>query len=222
LLCIPIIAKNTEDALMRITEAEKQADITEIRLDVMDSFQLDTILNAAQKPAIVTYRSEMEGGMGKDDPSSVAEILMMAAKEKAAYIDVELSMPGKWIDKIIQHRGESRIIISTHIMDKTPSMDDLNVIVNNSISTGGDIVKIVTMAREWKDNMRLLELVTELRKRDIDIITFCMGALGRMSRVFSLLMGGYLTFTSLESGQESAPGQIPVNEMKRILEVFSV
>jgi 3-dehydroquinate dehydratase len=31
-------------------------------------------------------------------------------------------------------------------------------------------------------------------------------------------MGGYLTFASLGEGQASAAGQIPIDEMKRILE----
>jgi len=35
------------------------------------------------------------------------------------------------------------------------------------------------------------------------------------------LMGSYLTFVSLEGGQESAAGQITVIEMKRMLEYFS-
>jgi 3-dehydroquinate dehydratase len=34
-------------------------------------------------------------------------------------------------------------------------------------------------------------------------------------------MGSYLTFSSLETGEESAAGQIPINEMKKILEMLS-
>jgi 3-dehydroquinate dehydratase len=34
-------------------------------------------------------------------------------------------------------------------------------------------------------------------------------------------MGGYLTFASLEKGEESASGQIPVREMKKILDMIS-
>jgi 3-dehydroquinate dehydratase len=35
------------------------------------------------------------------------------------------------------------------------------------------------------------------------------------------LLGGYLTFASLEPGEESAPGQIPAGEMRRILDLLS-
>ena len=48
-----------------------------------------------------------------------------------------------------------------------------------------------------------------------------MGEEGRISRIASLLFGGYLTFASLDRGNESADGQIPVKEMKKILATFS-
>jgi 3-dehydroquinate dehydratase len=41
-----------------------------------------------------------------------------------------------------------------------------------------------------------------------------------MSRIFSLLMGAYMTFASLETGQQSADGQMPVAETRRLVEFF--
>jgi 3-dehydroquinate dehydratase type I len=71
------------------------------------------------------------------------------------------------------------------------------------------------------DNLKVLDLIPKAQERGIRIIAFCMGRFGKISRIFSHLMGGYLTFASLEGGEESAPGQIPVEEMKRILKVLS-
>lgn len=48
-----------------------------------------------------------------------------------------------------------------------------------------------------------------------------MGPAGRISRIAGPLFGGYLTFASLEEGQESADGQIPVLETRKILEILS-
>lgn len=222
MICIPIIAHDTGSALNKIPEARAHADVLELRLDLMDSFDLHEMISAAERPVIVTYRSTKEGGRGVNDPSKVAEYLIYAAHENAAYIDVELTMPVMLRKKITDNRRNSRIIISTHIMDHTPQKDGLRALLDESVRAGGDIVKIVTMANSMEDNLRMLELVSETKKRNIDIISFCMGPLGRMSRVFSPLMGGYLTFTSLEEGEESAAGQIPVQEMKRLLEFFAV
>ena len=221
MLCIPIIAHDTKSAVQKIFEAEKHADICEIRLDLMESFSLPDIIKAATIPVIVTYRSKKEGGEGFHNPSRAADYLISAAEENAEYIDVELSMPLALRNNIIKNKRNSRIIISTHLMEHTPSKEDLKNILDKSIRAGSDIVKIVTMAKRMDDNLRILELVSEARKEKIEIIAFCMGPMGRMSRVFSLLMGGYLSFTSLEAGEESAPGQIPINEMKQLLEYFS-
>lgn len=220
MLCIPIIARDTLSALEKISEARKYADLLEIRLDLMDSFDSSKMIKAAGKPVITTYRSIKEGGHGTNDPSVVADYLVNAAKASSDFIDIELSMPAKYREKILMEKRKSRIIISTHIMDRTPSIDTLNSLMDDSIEAGGDIVKIITTARAIEDNLRILNLVSEARKNDIDIIAFCMGPLGRMSRIFSLLMGGFLTFASLEKGEESASGQIPVKEMRELLEYF--
>ena len=222
MLCIPIIANDTEGAVKKIFEAREHADIVEARLDLMESFDLNEIICASTKPVIVTYRSQKEGGKGTLDPSAVADCLIYAAQSNAEFIDVELSMPAEFRDKIIQNKGSSRIIISTHIIDRTPAIHDLISLLNESVQAGGDIVKIVTMANTMDDNLKMLELVSESRKKGVEIIAFCMGSLGRMSRIFSLIMGGYLAFTSLETGEESAPGQIPVKEMRELLEYFAI
>ena len=221
MFCVPVLAKNTEEVLEMMTEAAPMADIMEVRLDLMESFELGTIIRAAAKPLLVTYRSDREGGRGKIDPDAVAGSLITALQEGAELIDVELSMERKYRERIFNFRGKSRIIVSTHINDCTPSRQALEKIFEESVSAGGDIVKIVTMAQRWDDNFRVLELIPEARDKGIDIIAFCMGPLGRISRIFSLLMGAHMTFVSLEKGLESASGQIPITEMKRILEFFT-
>ena len=221
MFCIPIIASKMEEAIRKMDLAAKVGDFLEVRLDLIESFDIPRLIKGAEKPIIITYRSVMEGGMGKDSPESVADHLLSAVEYGADFVDVELSMPLEIKNKILAAGGTSKFIISTHILAGTPSGVELEKILRESIEAGGDIVKIVTMAREWEDNFRILELITRAKTEDVKIISFCMGALGRMSRVFSVLMGAYMTFASLEAGQESAYGQIPIDKMKEITGLFS-
>jgi len=221
MICIPIIAKNTEEALEKIVKANSLAEMLEIRLDMMDSFDLQEIIQAARKPLLVTYRSKKEGGNGNADPETRTDYLLTAIQKGAEFVDVEWSLPPKWRKKIFNARGKSGIIISRHINDDTPSQPELEKIFRDCAATTADVVKIVTRAETWADNLRMLELIPMAHDLGIHIIAFCMGPLGRISRVFSHLLGGYLTFASLERGQESADGQIPAVEMKKILEMFS-
>ena len=45
------------------------------------------------------------------------------------------------------------------------------------------------------------------------VISFCMGELGIISRILYKRFGSYLTFASLRTGKESAPGQINIHEL---------
>ena len=198
------------------------ADIMELRLDLMESFDLDVMISAGVKPVLVTYRSEEEGGKGTNNPEIASDYLVSAAQKGAHMIDVEFKMPLEYRQRILDVRGKSGVIISAHINDRTPSRKELKRLLDDIIRAGGDVVKVVTMAHGWEDNFRVLELIPAARGMDLKIIAFCMGRIGRMSRIFSLLMGGHMVFTSLEKGQESAPGQISVGEMKMMLEYFAI
>jgi 3-dehydroquinate dehydratase type I len=221
MFCISIIARDTEEALRKMAAASPLADVVEMRLDLMDSFELGPIIRSSVKPVIITYRSEKEGGMGKADTDTAAGYLISAIKEGASLIDLELGMPLTVRKGILEARGGTKVIISTHINNGTPSRYELKRIFNESVGAGGDIVKIVTRASRWDDNFRVLDLIPEAREMGVDIIAFCTGPLGRMSRIFSILMGAHMTFTSIQKGEESADGQIPIMEMKELLEFFT-
>jgi 3-dehydroquinate dehydratase type I len=220
MFCIPIISSDTDKAISKMQRAAPHADIFEIRLDLMESFDLKRICDFSIKPLMITYRSETEGGRGTADPETTAGYLIKGAKAGADYVDVELNMPLKWRRKVLSSIVKGMSIISTHINDSTPSRRELIDILNKSAETGADIIKIVTMAHNWEDNFRILELIPIAKKADVKIIAFCMGPMGKISRIISLLMGSYLGFSSIEEGEESASGQIPIDEMKRILEYF--
>ena len=223
MFCISIIAKNTEEALEKMAKADTlgSGDIFEIRLDLMEDFDLSRIIGSSPKPVLVTYRTVPEGGKGRADPKTVTDVLLTAIREGTPFVDVEYRLPSKWRRKILDARGASRIIISMHQHDGTPEASQLIKLLDDCASTGADIVKIVTRAETWADNLRVLELIPMAHDRGLKIIAFCMGPMGRVSRILSHLMGGYLTFVSLEKGQESAAGQIPMMEMENLLEYFS-
>ena len=220
MFCIPIIAKNTEEVLKKMAKASSLADILEIRLDLMESFRLGEIIQTAPKPVIITYRSKKEGGSGLANYDTRTHYLLDAIEANADFVDVEYSMPLEFRHRILQGRGNSKIIVSIHLRNGTPSRERLKEILMETAATGADIVKIVTRAIAPEDNLRVLDLIPMARELEIQIIAFCMGSMGRVSRVFSHLMGGYLTFASLEQGEESADGQIPVMEMRKMIEIL--
>lgn len=221
MICIPIMARNTEAALEKITRANSLADILEFRLDVMDSFDLGKLVQSASKPVIATYRSEREGGRGPISDEVRIRHLLNAAENGADFVDVEYSMPLEYRESIFEKLAR-RVIMSVHLLDKTPGPKVLEQVLKNLAGTGAPIVKIVTHATKPADNLRVLALIPVAQELGVKIITFCTGSLGRISRIASPLLGGYLTFASLEGGEESADGQIPAAEMRNMMKRLTI
>ncbi|MFC1918711.1 type I 3-dehydroquinate dehydratase, partial [Chloroflexota bacterium] len=82
------------------------------------------------------------------------------------------------------------------------------------LKAGADICKVVTTARVFEDNLAILQLVSEFP--GVELVSFAMGPLGSISRVLCPLVGGDFTYASIKEGQESAWGQITVEELIKV------
>ncbi len=217
-ICISVMAKDTADALLKMRAAAPHCGLLEVRLDVMETFDLKTIIHAAPKPVLITYRSRKEGGRG-DVPYAVrVDYLLEAMGLGADYVDVEYTMPLEHRRRLFENGHGTKVLLSKHFRNKTPSKETLWNLLNKMAATGAAVVKIVSQAKAVSDNLTVLGLISEAQRLGVQMVAFCMGPLGRVSRVASPLLGGAFTFAALQEGQESAPGQLNAMEMKRILE----
>jgi 3-dehydroquinate dehydratase type I len=221
MICIPIMARNTSDALRKMAQASTFGDLMEVRLDVMESFDLREIIKAASKPVIITYRSQKEGGMGRASRGELLDYLKEAVRLGADYVDVEYAIPLEHRRLLFAEGGNSKLILSKHFRNGTPSKEKLEDLFRKMAATGADVVKIVTHAGDLADNLTVLGLIPLAEKLGVEIVALCMGPLGRISRVACPLLGGAFTFASLKKGEESASGQVPATEMKMMLEALS-
>jgi 3-dehydroquinate dehydratase type I len=217
-IAVSIAARDTAGVVAKMARAQESAQLFEIRLDLMACFDLEKIIRDAPKPVIITYRSRKEGGRGLAHYATRVRLIEQAMAAGAAFVDVEFSMPLYFREALLRKRKEAKVILSRHIMSATPSRKVLERLLAGMAATGADVIKIVTRARDPEDNLRVLGLIPRARGLGIDIICFCMGPIGRISRIASPLMGGYLTFASPGPGEESADGQIPAGTMRAILE----
>jgi len=76
------------------------------------------------------------------------------------------------------------------------------------------------MPKNSTDVLTLIEATNDMKVEFADrpIVTMSMGSLGMVSRISGGVFGSAMTFGSAK--QASAPGQVPINELKRILEVL--
>lgn len=219
MICVPITASTMESALQEIREAEKVADILELRLDCLEDHDLVRILSARKKPIIVTNRKREEGGKFSGSESDRLALLEEAILQGADYVDVEWSCGRKILNRFrdLTLGTKTRIITSWHDFKQTPG--NLTELYTAIRTAGTDIIKIVTQANSINDNLKIFDLISQAEEDEQDIIAFCMGSYGEISRILSPLLGGFLTFGALQEGKESAPGQIEARLMRDVYRI---
>ncbi len=217
MICVPIVGPSMKKALLDISAAEKIADMIELRLDLITRFELPTLLQATALPTIVTNRTKTEGGQWKGSEEERVKILRQAIEAEADYVDIETSTPKELLKPVLENKSKTKIILSYHNFSNT--MEDLEPLYEIMCELPGDILKIVTYAQDINDNLKIFNLLKRAKKENRQLIGLCMGEYGELSRVLSPLLGGFLTFGALDSGKESAPGQILASTLKNIYRV---
>jgi len=217
MICIPIVGPTQSKSLQDITAAEPLADILELRLDLMSDYDLDPLLAASKKPCIVTNRTKREGGQFSGSEEERIVLLKQAMIAGAEYVDIETSTPKELLKPFLESERKSKIILSYHNFTDTP--EEIEHLYELMCGMPADILKVVTYARDITDNLALFNLLHRSKKDGKNLIALCMGEKGEISRILSPLLGGFLTFGSLETGKETAPGQITGANLKNIYRV---
>jgi len=227
LICIPIVSEEEQE----LEQAAKK--IVELRPDVIEwrayfftgvcyFVKVEKALNIirgiiGEIPLIFTFRSSLEGGFRKVEDNIRYEIIkQVICTEEVDIIDIELISGKNNIENIksITNKHKIPLIISFHNFSETPSADFLLDTIRQQVLSGADIAKLAVMPKKEEDVLNLLSTKLKARREmpDIPIITMSMGNLGVISRIFGGIFGSDLTFGS--AGKTSAPGQIPIDELR--------
>ena len=183
------------DNIIDLKKAETLADIIELRLD--KNTELISQKIQSSKPLILTVRSKDQGGEFKWNLKNYLRLIDLF-KGKFSYLDIEYNKNYK---KIINHLKKknlrTKIILSYHNFKSTPQ--DAYKIFENCDLEEVHILKIATHANNLGDNFRLLNQIRDLKKKfKKEIIAFCMGEAGRISRHLTFAYGGKATFARLD------------------------
>ena len=211
-ICVSILPKTVPEALLLIEKAEDaHADFIEIRLDLLkdcleNNRGLADLAAHGKTPRIATDKASRT-------ETEHQQLLITAAKGGFDYVDVELSTPQ--LEALVKELKElgAKPIVSFHKLDGSLSVPELNSILEQEITSGAEVCKIVTNAKQMEDNLTNLNF-TSTASTKAKVVCFCMGELGKISRLLSPLFGGFFTFASLERGNETASGQLTIQEMK--------
>lgn len=197
---------------------DEGADLLEWRLDVTRDPEVETVLPQSPLPVIATVRSVEQGGHFSGTRQEQLRLLIRAATSGSSYVDWEFRPSEPLPDELSVMR--ERVILSYHDFEQTPAERELESLFDQMAALSTGVVKVVTLAQRMEDNISSLNLIGRGRNRGIEVVAFCLGPLGRISRLACLLMGGAFTYAALESGAEAAPGQLTLAKMRQLLELL--
>jgi 3-dehydroquinate dehydratase/shikimate dehydrogenase len=219
LVAVTVTADTARQMQERMAQAAAAgADIVELRLDHLrevNEHVVRDLVAARTVPVIVTIRAAWEGGKFGGCEADRLRMLKEAVTAGAEYVDLEYVA---WRDHrdtckhlmeaIHRHAPATKLILSQHDFKRTPG--NLDAIFAEMESSDADIIKLATTARQITDSLRMLQSLKYALRPTIGL---CMGGAGVITRILAGKAGAYLTFCSLEAGEEAAPGQVPVADM---------
>lgn len=175
---------------------------------------------------LVTYRTKQEGGMGErlgEDYAGICQTFCSWGTDGLAdMLDVEY-MQTEYLKEALENREETapKLVMSFHDFDNTPEDAVLHSILTGMAQKGADICKLAVMPESESDVSRILDMTKRIDREyqgQILLMTISMGEPGMRSRVYGGAYGSCFTFASAGEGQASAPGQIPINVLREMME----
>ena len=218
-ICTPVVGKTLDEFLDNLKKTENVSDFVELRVDYIENLKPEDIgimYEAKNKEAIFTCRPKNEGGRFAGSEIGRIGILNTVNDIDFEYIDIELETLKK---NKIERNPKTKLIISYHNFQETPSYWDMQSIIYEMNKFQPDVIKIAAMLKEEYETTKIYRLLTN-KPHNEERIVIGMGEKGKMTRVLGPLLGSYLTYASTEWG-ESAPGQMTIEEMENIYHTLS-
>ena len=216
MICVTIQNRSLQEILDILDNGNPPVRMAEIRLDrcSLDEEEIEELFSTSDTPLIATCRVTGDGSGTWEE----AEAKLQAAIEAgAAFIDLEIEAPkeiGKRLRRSCSEFG-TRMIRSCHYFDGTPSLEEMDEMVQRCRRFGGEIAKIAVRATCKEDVDRVMSLYDSCEEGRL--VAFAMGDAGRMSRLDCLRLGAPFTYAALSAEEAAAPGQWPYSGMTEVL-----
>lgn len=205
-LALSLAVATTEECLTILRKFGDVVALAEICLDAMAPFDLARLGAESPVPLIATCRPVREGGSYTGRERDRLEILEAAALAGFRYVDIEWDA----LDALREHRlpDSVQVIASRHWFGEIPS--DLYPFYEE-LRDRADVVKLVGTARGVSDVVPMFDLWA---KATSQVIAFAMGPEGRLTRLLAVCAEpSLLTYAAAQEDAETAPGQLPVEEL---------
>ena len=170
--------------------------------------------------AIATCRRKQAGGLFAGSLAAQADILTRAAAAGCQIVDLELESAQSMKPADLDHlRGEAvALLLSYHDYKATRKLDET---FEEMLGVGADFYKLVSTATCLHDNVVMMKFLQRHGDHHF-MIGHCMGEQGIISRVLGVRAGSVFTFGAATTGEETAPGQVTMRELRDLYRIEQV
>jgi len=216
-ICVSICAKTAEEFIESIKRARSVADVIELRFDCLNEIkpeilwsQIKQIRQNFNGKLLATFRPLEQGGSRNLTPAEREAFWIHShVFEFVDWADLEADFSAEDINKFWGKAFE-KIIKSFHDFKTPPTNLDE---IYNRISAGSDLLKIAVRADDVTDSISVWKLLARAKFDNKKLIPIAMGEAGKWTRILSLAHGAPMTYASLETGKETASGQIAAQDL---------
>jgi 3-dehydroquinate dehydratase-1 len=227
--CVPLVGETPEALRGETEEALRLApDLVEVRVDAWrDGEEVPAALARLRwlrgalgdLPLLLSCRHRAEGGIRVLSDEARGAVYGAALEERLAdLVDLELRSDPELLGAV---RDRARrcgvpLLLSSHDFQGTPPEGVLVSLFEAALAEGADVAKVAVTPRRPEDLLRLLSALLAVRRAHPEppLVGIAMGPLGAVTRVAGGLFGSDLAFAV--GTRPSAPGQIPLEELRRI------
>ena len=206
-ICISVCAETAAELLKQIKRAEDLADVIEIRFDCLKKREFEKFNYSFpyKENHIFTFRPKEQGGK-RELSLKEREVFWASGKDFCG---------GDFEEDVVEENTWlfEPIICSHHDFTGVPY--NLIQIYERikSANANIDVIKIAVQANDITDTIPIWKLLEKAKSENRQIIPIAMGESGKWTRILGLAHGAFMTYASLDAGQETAPGQISARDL---------
>lgn len=217
--CIPLIAQSWAEVESVLAHHGRDARYIEVWLDYLRDRSLERIASCSKEnPGRFVFHFRRRNLDPIETPLAERRRFLTALAPLDVFIDLDHGSQKEEIDFIRRLSPHATGIVSFHNYTSTPPLPELRRIARQlHIDWPEAIVKLSTFCATAADGEAVIRLERELTEEAIPHIVLGMGEFGRETRIAGAKGGNVMNFTPLTLDASSAPGQLTVGELGRIL-----
>ncbi len=221
-ICVSVFAEKADELISLLRRAETVADVVELRFDGLDPENIRIAFEQLSSPKqiLLTMRPKEQGGLSPRNLTDRVGFWMEYALHRmidhgSIWIDHEHDLIQSkdfmfWVDQCF-------VVRSRHYLE-TETVVDLNKAYDTVVSDA-EVGKIAVTTKDVTDALGVWKLLMKANEAGRRAIPIAMGEAGKWTRILGPAHGAFMTYASLETGSETAPGQISAEDM---VDVFRV